>query len=303
MITLYSKKISFTFLFLCILTFAVFLSPASGADAREESLVIGLLPEMNVFKQRERFELLAPYLSKHMGIEVKLTILSYGNIIEKFKDGEVDGAFLGSFTGALAISQLGIVPLARPVDMDGISTYQGYIFARKDSNIKTLADMKGKSLALVEKTTAGYVFPLAWVKRYGIDSINTYFSEQFISGSHDRSIALVLNGKADVGAAKSTIYKNMQKWQPRIDKELVILANSLRVPSNALCVSERLDQQYREKLKYLLLNMRSDPEGRNVLKQLGANRFVETSTDQYQPVLDLAEEAGMDLKKYDYSIP
>ena len=79
----------------------------------EESLVIGLLPEMNVFKQKQRFKPLAAYLSEHMGIEVKLTILSrYGNIIERIQNEEVDGAFLGSFTGALAISQLEFVPLA-----------------------------------------------------------------------------------------------------------------------------------------------------------------------------------------------
>jgi phosphonate transport system substrate-binding protein len=303
MITLYLRKRIFIFLILFIQAFAAFTSLASKADAREESLVIGLVPEMNIFKQRERFELLAPYLSKNLGIEVRLTILTYGNIIEKFKKEEIDAAFLGSFTGALAISQLGVVPLVRPINMDNTSTYQGYIFVRKDSNITSVADMKGKSMALVEKTTAGFVFPMAWLKRHGIDDISTFFNEQFISGSHDRTISLVLNGKANVGAAKSTIYKNMRKWQPRIDSELVILTNSPKVPSNTFCVSKKLDQQYREQLKDLLLNLRGDSGGREVLKKLGAKRFVETGRDQYQPVFDLAKEAGIDLGKYDFQSP
>lgn len=303
MITLYLRKRIFIFLILFIQAFAAFTSLASKADAREESLVIGLVPEMNIFKQRERFELLAPYLSKNLGIEVRLTMLTYGNIIEKFKEEEIDAAFLGSFTGALAISQLGVVPLVRPINMDNTSTYQGYIFVRKDSNITSVADMKGKSMALVEKTTAGFVFPMAWLKRHGIDDISTFFNEQFISGSHDRTISLVLNGKANVGAAKSTIYKNMRKWQPRIDSELVILTNSPKVPSNTFCVSKKLDQQYRGQLKDLLLNLRGDSEGREVLKKLGAKRFVETGRDQYQPVFDLAKEAGIDLGKYDFQSP
>jgi phosphonate transport system substrate-binding protein len=303
MITLYLRKRIFIFLILFIQAFAAFTSLASKADAREESLVIGLVPEMNIFKQRERFELLAPYLSKNLGIEVRLTMLTYGNIIEKFKEEEIDAAFLGSFTGALAISQLGVVPLVRPINMDNTSTYQGYIFVRKDSNITSVADMKGKSMALVEKTTAGFVFPMAWLKRHGIDDISTFFNEQFISGSHDRTISLVLNGKANVGAAKSTIYKNMRKWQPRIDSELVILTNSPKVPSNTFCVSKKLDQQYRGQLKDLLLNLRGDSGGREVLKKLGAKRFVETGRDQYQPVFDLAKEAGIDLGKYDFQSP
>ena len=39
-----------------------------------------------------------------MGIEVKLKMLIYGNIFYKLNKGEVDGAFLGSLSGALAIS-------------------------------------------------------------------------------------------------------------------------------------------------------------------------------------------------------
>jgi len=270
-----------------------------------KSLTIGLLPEMNVFKQKQRFDPLAAYLSEHMGIEVKLTILSrYGNIIERIKEEAIDGAFLGSFTGALAISQLGVEPLARPINMDGTSTYFGYIFVKKDSNIKTVADMKGKTLALVERaTTAGYIFPLAWLKRQGIDDIDSYFSDYFFTGSHDAAIDAVLNNKADVGAAKNTIYERMQELYPRITNELVILASSPRVPSNGLCVRKNLAAQDKEKLKDLLLNLHQTPEGLEVLRKLGAKRFVETAREDYLPVFDLAAEAGIDLEKYDYYNP
>jgi phosphonate transport system substrate-binding protein len=300
-----SRKISPAFLILVLVTFIVFFSLPPEAGAREENLVIGLLPEMNVFKQRQRFEPLAAYLSEQMGIEVKLTILSsYGQIIEKIATGEVDGAFLGSFTAALAISQLGAVPLARPINMDGTSTYYGQIFIRKDNSIKTVADMKGKSLALVERaTTAGYIFPLAWLKRQGIDDFSTYFSEYFFTGSHDAAIDAVLNNKADVGSAKNTIYERMRKSNPRIDNELFILASSPRVPSNGLCIGANLAPQFIEQLKDLLLNLHNDQKGVEVLKKLGAKRFVETGLEDYRPVFDMAKEAGLELQKYDYKNP
>ena len=56
--------------------------PGFRSRCPEKNLVIGLLPEMNIFKQKERFELLAAYLSKHLKIEVRLKMLSYDNIIE-----------------------------------------------------------------------------------------------------------------------------------------------------------------------------------------------------------------------------
>jgi len=301
-LALQKQKALFLTLFILLLTFFI---PSARALEEEKGLVIGLLPEMNVFKQRQRFEPLAAYLSKNLGIPVRLTMLSrYGNVIERIKAEKVDGAFLGSFTGALAISQLNVIPLARPINMDGTSTYYGQIFTKKNSNIKTVSDMKGKSLALVERaTTAGYIFPLAWLKHQGVDDLDSYFSRHFFVGSHDGAIDAVLNDKADIGAAKNTIYDQMRKSNPRIDAELTVLAASPRVPSNGLCVLETLDEHYKQKLKSLLLNMHQDQEGLGVLKQLGAKRFVETGMEDYQPVLDMAAEAGIDLKRYNYYNP
>ena len=303
MIQLLRKTFLPTILLVVFISFS--LHCFSSSAVAQEKIIIGLLPEMNVFKQKQRFDPLAAYLSERMGITVKLSILSrYGNIIERIKEEEVDGAFLGSFTGALAISQLGVIPLARPINMDGTSTYYGHIFVRKGSNIKTAADMKGKTLALVERaTTAGYVFPLAWLKRQGVEDINTYFSDHFFAGSHDATIDAVLNNEADVGAAKNTIYERMQRLHPRIDKELVILASSPRVPSNGLCVRADLAEKYKKQLKNLLLNLHQDKKGIEVLEKLGAQRFVATGKEDYQPVLDLAAEADIDLKKYGYYNP
>ena len=299
----YFTKISFLILSLSLLLSAVSRPVAADDETREDKISIGILPEMNIFKQRERFEPLATFLSSELGIKIRLKMLTYGNVIEKMKDGEVDGAFLGSFVGALAISQLGAEPLARPVSMDGTSTYEGYIIVRQDSNIRTTEDMRGKTLALVEETTAGYVFPLAWFRQHGVRDLNTYFSEQFVSGSHDRAVALVLNGKADIGAVKSTVYREMRQWQPRIDRELMVLVNSPTVPSNGLCVSKDLDPELKQRLKDLLLNLRGYPEGRKALEQMGARMFVETDRAQYQPVFVLAEEAGLDMRTYGIGSP
>ncbi len=217
----------------------------------QQKLLIGLIPEMNIFKQKQRFRLLGEYLSKKTGVQVQFTILSrYGNILESFTSDRMDGAFFGSFTGALAIEKLGVIPLARPVNLDNTSTYHGYLFVRKDSGIRNVWDMKGKKMAFVEKaTTAGYVFPLAYLRENGITDIDKFFSEYLFTGSHDAAIFAVLNRKADVGAAKHSIYDRVRKEDPRVDRELVILASSPPVPSNGLCVRKDLDKALQQKLK------------------------------------------------------
>lgn len=294
-------KKSFTALFLLLVIGTMLFFPVSS-QASENKILIGLIPEMNIFKQKQRFKLLGDYLSKKTGIDITFTILSrYGNIIDRFGKEKMDGAFFGSFTGAAAIDKLGVVPLARPVNPDNSSTYMGYLFVRKDSSIKTIKDMKKKKMAFVEKaTTAGYIFPLAYLRENGIASPEELFSEYFFTGSHDAAIDAVMDKKADIGAAKNTIYERIRKENPRIDKELDIIARSPSVPSNGLCVRKDLADPIKNKLKEALLAMHNDPTGQTVLAQFGAIKFIETFEKDYEPVLTLAKKAGINLKNYNW---
>ncbi len=286
------------------LAFAAAPRAAHAADAakpRRSQVVIGLIPELNIFKQKTRFTLLGEYLARKIGVPVKFTVLSrYGNILQSFESDQMDGAFFGSFTAALAIERLGVVPLARPVNLDGTSTYHGYLFVRKDSGIHDAASMKGKRMAYVDRaTTAGYVFPLAWLREHGIRA-DGFFGETWFTGSHDAAITAVLDRQADVGAAKHSVYDRVRSENPRVDRELLILASSPAVPSNGLCVRQDLEPDLREALRRALLDLDTDPEGAKILQQFGAIKFIETTAGDYAPVFEMAKRAGIDLKKYQY---
>lgn len=291
------QRMKYLRLLLIILALTVF--PSGAFSQGQKHILIGVVPEINIFKQKARYSELANYLSQKTGLNVKITVISkYGSIIKSFERDRMDGAFLGSFTGVQAIEKLGVEPLARPVDPDNSSTYQGYIFVRKDSGIKSARDMKNKTMAFVEKaTTAGYVFPLAYLKENGVRDIDSFFKDYFFTGSHDAAISAVLTGKADIGAAKHSIYEGIKRENPLIEKELVVLAESAMVPSNALCVRRGLSPEVRQKLKGTLIGMDSDPEGRKVLEKFGALRFIETTVRDFQPVYDLAKKAGIELRK------
>ena len=288
-------------LLITLLSLTVLAIPSVSSS--KDRLIIGLIPEMNVFKQKQRFQPLADYLTEKLGVTVELTMLSrYGNIVQRLRDAHVDAAFLGSFTGTLAISQLGVEPLARPINLNGTSTYHGHIFVRKDSGIKTIADMKGKTMAFVERaTTAGFIFPLAYFKRQGVDDYSQYFKEYFFAGSHDATVDAVIKGEADIGAAKNTIFDFYMETNPQAKNEIVILASSPDVPSNGLCVIPTLDNELKKKIKSTLLELDKDPIGVGVLQKLRAIRFVETRKEDYQPVMDLSFEAGISLNDYRYN--
>jgi phosphonate transport system substrate-binding protein len=268
----------------------------------QAELLIGLIPEQNIFRQRERYQVLQQYLSEKLGITVNFTSLSrYGNIIDRFTAERMDGAFFGSFTYTLARQQLGVEPLVRPVNLDGTSTYHGYIFVRKDSGIRSIADMRGRRFAFVERaTTAGYLFPLAYFRAGGVTDLEQYLGKSFFAGSHDASIIAVLNREADIGAAKNTIFDQLAGENRRIEQELVILAASGVVPQNCLAVRRDLDPEIKKELKRVLLNMENNPEGAAALRRFGARGFIETTDNDYAYLYALAARVGIDLKTYRY---
>lgn len=273
-------------------------APGTGQSAR---LLIGLIPEQNLFKQMDRYEPLARYLSRKTGIEIRLTILPrYGNIVSNFVSAGMDGAFFGSFTFALAHEKLGVQVLVRPENLDGVSTYHGMIFVRKDSGIRSSEQMRGKRFAFVDKaTTAGYLLPLAYFRQHQKNH-RTFLREYYFAGTHEDAIYDVLNRKADIGAAKNTVFNRLARGDGRISEELLILAESPEVPENALAVRKDLDGGIRGRLEAAMLTMESDPEGAAVLKTFGARRFVLTRTTDYNPVYEYARAVDLDLSTYDY---
>jgi len=260
----------------------------------QDELLIGLIPEENIFDQVKKHRPLAAYLSKKLGIKVRLTILSrYGDIIDKFESGRMDGAFFGIMTGYLAMEKLGVEPIATPVGLDGKATVQSYIFVRKDSGIKTVKDMQDKRIAFVDSlTVTGYLFAVSYLKEQGVHNPEAYFKEHYFTGSHDSVIYSVLDNRADIGCAKDRVFKKMIDKDRSIDNELAVIATSKDFPSATLCVRKGMPAQLKTKLKKVLLHMGREDEGKEVLKKLGALGFEDAQRRNYAFVKDLLRKAG-----------
>ncbi|OGQ99646.1 MAG: hypothetical protein A2505_09200 [Deltaproteobacteria bacterium RIFOXYD12_FULL_55_16] len=276
-------------LFLIALTAAM---PVAAAD-RTEKLLIGVEPEHNIFDQMEQYRYLAGYLSDQLGITVQFTIMSrYGEVIKRFKTLKLDGAVLTAYTTAMGIKELDLEPIANPVNLNGESTSQGYIFVRKDSGIRNVKDMQGKSIIFVDQATMeGYLFPLAYLRRQGVTDFNKFFNRFSSSGSHASAIFAVLDGRADIGAAKNTALNKLALHDPSIQQELNILAQSPKVPEFTLCIKNDIDQNLQARLAAVLFQMDKTSLGQKVLKKFKALRFVKANKADFARIEEMAREA------------
>lgn len=271
-------------------------------QAREPLRIrIGLVPEEDIHKMAQRYQPLVEYLSKKINQKVILIFLdNYGEVCDKFIYKQLDAAFFGSFNYALTHVKAEVEPIARP-DYYGTSTYRGLIIVREDSSIKNVSDMKDKRLALVHRATyAGYLYPLYYFKKHGIENLQNYFSKVTYAGSHDKTIYSLLRDEVDIAAPKDLVYQRIIKENPDLEKHLTILSASGLVPSNTFCVSKYLEPDLKNKLKDALLNLNNDPEAKIALEALGAARFIETKDTDYQNLYDTIKALGIDLNAYPY---
>jgi phosphonate transport system substrate-binding protein len=271
--------------------------PAGQANhISTDSFVIALLPEQNVFEQKKRYKPLADYLSRSLGIPVKTKLLdSYDAIYNEMLQKKVNAAFFGSLSYVVMSSKIDIEMLARPYLVNGISTYQGVIFALRDKGItEDVKSWRGKRIALVNKsTTAGYIFPKYYLLNKGIKNFEAHFSRVIYTGSHDASILSVFTGGADIGCASDLIFNKLTRENPAMRQRLIVLANSAQVPANVLGIRKETDSALKERLKDALMNMEKTSEGRYALSNLGAVRFIATKRSEFDPILEMLNALGM----------
>ena len=266
------------------------------ADVSTETFVIALLPAQNVFKQKQRYKPLADYLSKSLNMNVKTKLLdSYGAIYNELVNNEVDAAFFGSLGYVAMDSRIDIEPVARALNADGRSTYRGLIFALKERGITDdFRTWRKKRIALVHKsTTAGYIFPKYFLHKKGVKDFAEYFSKVIYTGSHDASILSVLTGDADIGCASDLIFDRLAAENPLIAEKLIVLARSAEVPANIFGVKKGTDEELKERLRTAFMNMENTPEGKVVLSNLGASRFIETKESEFGPIFEMLEALGL----------
>jgi phosphate/phosphite/phosphonate ABC transporter binding protein len=287
-----------------------------GYSAVMMGLTIGILPEINPVRQAQRYHPLEVYLSEAVGHRIVVRIIqlpSYAELLNEYLGGRIDAAFFGSYTYAVAHANEELELVARP-ERGGVSTYKGLILARRDSGIRSVQDLKDKSFSVITDTTAADLFVKAWFRRQGVTDLSQYLGVVQDAGSHESSIKSILSGEVDAGAAKDLVFRRLAGIDPAIESELVILAESEPVPDNALAIRRtanlvcfKCHQNESEvglgtatlhsSLAKALLELESHPDGPAVLQAVGADRFVETTDQDYSNLYRLVDEVGAELKR------
>lgn len=188
---------------------ALALTTALTATAQAQSITqfnIGLLGGENVQDRLASNECFRVYAEEALGVPVRLfTPADYNGVIQGMLGGTIDLAWLGA--SAYAAIHIADPDAASPIlvktNLDGSFNYHSIGFARADSGITSLDDLKGKKFAFADvNSTSGYLVPLVELPKQGYAmEPGAFFGEIVFSGGHEQSIIGVANGDFDAAVA------------------------------------------------------------------------------------------------------
>ena len=275
----------FTAIWFIILVALLFVRPNTVsaqlvARPKPQGLSFGFTPVLSEPEMRAEFEPLMTYLANALGRKVTLYIAKdYGDLRTQMENGSVD---IGSFSPFAYVDAAkgGKIRIIAQSIIEGSATYRGIIVARKDSGLKSIADLKGKRFAFVDpKSASGYVYPRAMLIEKGIDP-ESYFRETIFAGNHDKVIAAVLEGRVDAGAIYDGALGVAQRSGVPIEN-LMTLASSDPIPHDAIAVRIGLNQELAKRIQRALIDLDKTEAGRKVIanskKKLTGHRVADDS--------------------------
>ena len=258
-------------------------------DTPLRTLHLGRAPHISQETTRAENAPLAAYLSKQLGLRVDLVVPSdYDTVTSELASGAIDVAILPPLLYVIAKKRTPDLTLIAQLVVEGGGQFLSYIVTAADAPVHSLADLKGKRFAFVDKfSTTGYLLPLDLLSGSAIEP-NRDFARVVFAGSHPEVVKLVITHKVDAGAIASTTFRQMR--DARLKERLRILAKSDPVPCDAVVVRPNLPPEIVAKIRDTLLSLstRTD-EGRAVLDgATTTNGFIPVTDDAYDSVRGIA---------------
>ena len=271
---------------------------AQDWKAKYPELVFASIPAENAAQVTERFGDFAAYLSREIGVPVKLRVVGdYAAVIEGQRAGQIHMAYYGPASYARArMIGVKITPFAIEVSKGGVKGYHSVFYVKADSPYKTLADLKGKNLGLVDpNSTSGNNVPRFVMNEMKIRP-ETHFGKVVYTGSHVNAVMALNQGTVDVAA---------NWWNNETDSELQRMVDKGMVKKDDFRVIFKSDQIVNSPMAYL---DSLPPELKKLIEQAFLNAAVKDKAafdklsdgklEPFQPVTHEAYLPVVELNKF-----
>jgi phosphonate transport system substrate-binding protein len=276
---------------------AVLAAPAFAQDwkAQYPELVFAIIPAENASGVVDRWTPFTDYLAKELGTKVTLRVAAdYAAVIEGQRAGNIHVASYGpsSFARAL-MTGAKIDAVAIEVNADGTKGYHSVLWVKKDAPYKTIQDLKGKNLCLVDpNSTSGNNVPRFAMSKMGIVP-ESFFGKVVYSGSHENAVIGVNQGVCDAAfnwwndENESNLMRMATKKMVSAD-DFRMIFKSEQIVNSPMAILASMPDPLKKALTTAILELpKKQPAVFDKLYDGKAKPWEPTTNAAYEPIIEL----------------
>lgn len=256
------------------------------AVAAESPLILGVFPRRSAKDTIHDFTPLADYLSRVLGRTVKLeTAPDFNSFWQGVSTLRYDIVHFNQYHYIRSHKKLGYDVIAMNEEY-GRATITGTIAVKRNKGFKSLTDLKGGKIVFGggPKAMMSYIVPTYLLSRNGLT--HTDYKEEFAKNPPNAILAVCLDQAIAAGVGDSIL--DLPSVKAKCDTStLTYLAVSEQLAHLPWAVKSSLPQSIRKNVQTLLVNLKSTPHGRSVLKSIGVTNLLLADDHDYDKHRDI----------------
>ncbi|WP_125706374.1 phosphate/phosphite/phosphonate ABC transporter substrate-binding protein [Lacticaseibacillus daqingensis] len=260
------------------------------ADSTPKELNVQFVPSQQANTLEAKAKPLAKLLQKELGLPVKVSVSTdYNSIVEAMKSKQVQVGFLppdgyvqahkqGAADVLLQAQRFGVVQPGGKTSDKLVDSYRTEILVKANSGIKSIADLKGKKIAVQEVTSSsGYIWPAAELKAKGVDVAKD--ATLVTVKGHDQGVMAVLNGDTDAAFVWEDARTVVKNDVPDIMTKVVPIYFTKPIPNDTISVQKDLSPAFRKKLAAAFIKIAKSKAGHAIVSDVYGHEGYVTSKD------------------------
>ncbi len=171
---------------------------------------------------------------------------------EAFEARLQNGDFaLANASPALAHSVLSLYEPIAGLERQRQNAYRGIIFVKRDSDLRKLASLRDKTIAMVSpRSTSGGVYAFDTMMRAGLEP-GIDFTVKWV-GSHENVAEAVRKGEVDGGACYEGCRSIAWGNDAARDRETLVIARTETIPADMIVVRRDLPERVKKRLRRVI---------------------------------------------------
>lgn len=243
-------------------------------------------------------QLITQYITKQLQMPIAfMDQLPWQDREQLFDRGEIQVCWMCSLPYIWRVDQnphaveLLAAPVMQPLRYQNQPVYFSDVVVNSQSTFRTFDDLRGASWAYNEpQSHSGYNITRYQLALMGFT--NSFFGQVIGSGSHIRSLEMLLANQIDASAIDTTVLDLLLTKKPEFGEQIRVVDTWGPSPIPPWVVSKNLDRELRQTLRKLLLEMHRDPEGRKILDQGLIDHFTQVDDQFYDSVREMYRTAA-----------